>query len=79
MQSVLFDGFLNNKDMLARHLNGDDVRSAAMVYACYLKELTVTEYSDQINSLILTRWGTSQDDESFWQHIDDEIKLKFLA
>ncbi|NJD03286.1 MAG: hypothetical protein FIA99_12005 [Ruminiclostridium sp.] len=73
------DGFVNNREPLLRHMNGDDLDSAAAVFSVYLDKLKTIQYFDTVNRMVVSRWGIPENGGELWQRLDDRRIAKFVA
>ena len=72
-------GFVNNRESILKHMNGNDLDSMATVFSVYLDKLKVIEYFDIVNHMVVNKWGNPEKAVEFWQRLDDEGIAKFSA
>lgn len=71
------DGFLKNKEQLIKHMDTDDINSAAAVFSSYLGKLKPIEYFDSLNRVVVNRWGVPGDGGEFWGRLDSSASERF--
>lgn len=73
------NGFVNNRESILKHMNGDDLDIMAAVFSAYLDKLKVIDYFDIVNQMVASKWGNPEKAGEFWQRLDGTIAAKFSA
>ncbi len=73
------EDFVINQELLLKHITGHDINSAALVLSFYLEKLSVREYFNNINRIVVNRWDLPENDGEIWRKLADETVEKFKA